>query len=243
MIEALRSRPGTWIALAAGVGFAAAGCEQLGLDPGITGILSGGRSEQTVVAGLKEALQIGAERSVSRSARPGGFLDDPRVRIPLPEELQNAANGLRALGFDGTVDELEVTMNRAAERASGHAQDLLVQAVASMTVSDAYAILNGPDAAATQYFRSSSEAPLRERFAPIVDAAMRELRVYRAYDELRNRNRVLALLGDPAVELNRYVTDETLDGLFTMIRDEEMRIRNDPAARTTELLRHVFGQP
>jgi hypothetical protein len=242
--RALRSRSGLrQLVRAASVGFAVAGCAELGLDPALGGILSRGHTDETVVAGLREALQFGAERSVSRCARPGGFLENPRVRIPLPSELENIGKGLRALGFDGTVDELEVSMNRAAERAAREAQGLLVQAVESLTISDASAILHGPDDAATQYLRSHSEAALRERFAPVVDAAMREVGVYRAYDELRTRNRVLALLGSPTVELNRYVTDETLDGLFTLIRDEEGRIRNDPAARTTELLRSVFGQP
>jgi hypothetical protein len=244
VFEVLRSLPRALrLVFAAGVGVAIAGCAELGLDRALAGVLSGGSSEAMVVAGLREALQIGAERSVSRSARPGGFLDDPRLRIPLPRPLENVAKGLRALGFDGTVDELEVTMNRAAERSSREAQGLLVQAVASLTLQDANEILNGPDDAATRYLRTHSEAALRVRFSPVVEAAMREVGVYRAYDELRTRNRVLELLGNPTVELNRYVTDETLDGLFTLIRDEEGRIRNDPAARTTELLRSVFGQP
>ena len=103
--------------------------------------------------------------------------------------------------------------------------------------------MSGRDDAATQYLRGQSETALRERFAPVVESAMRTAGVYRAYDELRARNRALALLGDPTVELNRHVTEETLDGLFTLIAEEEARIRHDPAARTTELLRTVFGQP
>lgn len=227
---------------AAGVGLTVAGCAELGQVVAGTGIL-GQPSEPTIAAGLKEALQIGAERSVSRAARPGGFLDDPRVRIPLPPQLEKLGRGLRALGFDGAVDELEVAMNRAAERAAREAQGPLVDAVASLQISDARAILSGPDDAATQYLRRTSGDALRARFAPIVASAMRGTGVYRAYDELRSRNRALALLKDPTVDLERYVTDETLDGLFTLIRDEEQRIRNDPAARTTDLLRAVFGRP
>jgi hypothetical protein len=225
------------LACAAGLGFAVAGCAELGLD------LRGATSEQTVAAGLEEALQIGAERSVSRAARPGGFLDDPRVRIPLPPQLEKLAGGLRALGFHGAVDELELAMNRAAERAAREAQGPLVAAIAGLQISDARAILSGPDDAATQYLRRTSEDALRERFAPIVATAMRGTGVHRAYEELRSRNRALELLADPSVDLERYVTDETLDGLFTLIGDEEQRIRNDPAARTTELLRVVFGSP
>ena len=227
---------------AAGGGFAVAGCAAGGIDLG-GGLVLGGSSEATIADGLREALQIGAERSVSQAARPGGFLENPRVRIPLPPELERIARGLRALGFDSAVDDLETAMNRAAEHAAREARGPLVNAVTSLTISDARAILSGSDDAATQYLRSHSEAGLRERFAPVVESAMRGAGVYRAYEELRSRNRALALLADPTIELNRYVTDETVDGLFTLIAEEEGRIRNDPAARTTELLRVVFGQP
>lgn len=159
-------------------------------------------------------MQIGAERSVSR-----------------------------ALGFAGAVDDLEVAMNRAAERAAREAQGPLVAAVSGRQIADARAILEGPDDAATQYLRRTSGDALRERFAPVVASAMRSTGVYRAFEELRSRNRALSLLADPTVDLECYVTDETLDGLFTLVRDEEQRIRTNPAARTTELLRAVFGQP
>lgn len=241
MFETARSLRLLWIAVAAGTGAAAIACAPLGADPALSGLLWRRNSEEIVAAGLREALQIGAERSVARTSRPGGFLDEPRVRIPLPPQLERIAKGLRALGFGATIDDLEVGMNRAAERASGEAAGLLTAAVASLTLEDAHAILNGPDDAATQYFRGRSEAALRERFAPVIDAAMREVGAYRAYAELRTRNRVLALLPDPTLELDRYVTERTLDGLFAMIRDEERRIRHDPVARTTELLRRVFG--
>jgi hypothetical protein len=225
---------------AAGAWLAIAGCAELDLSH--LGAL-GGPPDQTIEAGLREALQIGAERSVSRAARPGGFLDDPRVRIPLPPQLDKLGRGLRALGFDGAVDDLEVAMNRAAERAAREAQGPLVTAVARLQIADARAILAGPDDAATEYLRREAGPALAERFAPVVATAMRGTGVIRAYEELRSRNRALALLADPTVDLERYVTDQTLAGLFTLIRDEERRIRTDPAARTTDLLREVFGQP
>ena len=226
------------LASAAGLGLAVAGCAAFSV-----GSVLGAPPEATIAAGLKEALQIGAERSVTRAARPGGFLDDPHVRIPLPASVENVARGLRAVGFDGTVDDFEQAMNRSAERAARAAQEPLVEAVARLTFHDAYAIWRGPDDAATQALRAQSEPELRQRLAPAVAAAMRANEVQRAYDELRERNRVLALLPDPRVDLERHVTDETLDGLFTLIGDEESRIRNEPAARTTELLREVFGAP
>jgi hypothetical protein len=237
---ALRPRSGLFaLACAAGLGIAGAGCAAFVSDVGRIGA----PPEATIAAGLKEALQIAAERSVTRAARPGGFLDDPHVRIPLPESVENVARGLRAVGFDGTVDAFEVAMNRTAESAARQAQEPLVDAVASWTLPDAIAIWRGADDAATQALRAQSEPALRERLAPVVAAAMRANDVERAYDELRERNRVLALLPDPRVDLERHVLDETLDGLFTLIGDEERRIRNEPAARTTELLREVFGDP
>ena len=194
-----------------------------------------------MVAGVREVLRVGAERGVSRTARPGGFLDNPAVRIALPGELSEIARGLRAIGLSGTVDELEVAMNRAAEEAAGEATNLLIDAVAGLTVRDARAIVRGPDDAATRYFRARTEDDLRERFSPIVAGATRQVGLYRAYEEFVDRHAMLELLGDPTVDLNAYVTEETLDGLFTVLREEEGRIRADPAARTTELLREVFG--
>ena len=201
------------IASAAGLGLAVAGCAALG------GSVIGAPPEATIVAGLREALQIAAERSVSRAARPGGFLDDPHVRIPLPESVENVARGLRAVGFDGTVDEFETAMNRAAEQAARQAQEPLVAAVSSLSFPDARGIWRGGDHAATQWLRAQSEPALRERLAPVVATAMRAHEVERAYAELRDRNRVLALLPDPRVDLERHVLDETLDGLDTLVRD------------------------
>lgn len=237
MLIALRSASRRMLVAAAGVGLAVAGCAAFGNG------FAGAPSDDTIVAGLREALRFGVERSVSRAARPGGFLDDPRVRIPLPPQLEKLGAGLRALGFGSTVDELEVAMNRAAERAAREAQGPLVSAVAGLQIADARAIRAGGDDAATQFLRRESEPALRERLAPVVEAAMRGAGVYRAFQEILARNHALALLKDPAVDLNRYVTEQTLDGLFTLIASEERRIRIDPKARTTDLLRAVFGEP
>ena len=235
------------------LGLLAAGslaCAELGIDPAmveqvLTAAGNGrgvGLSESTVAAGLKEALEVGTERSVVRTSKHGGFLDDPLLRIALPEELDTMAEGLRAVGLGGEVDQLEVTMNRAAERASGEAKQVFWDAVKSMTIADAMGILNGPDDAATRYFRDRTEGRLRERFSPVVDGAMRQVGLYQAYDRLLGQYQLLALFTNPTVELNRYVTDETLDGLFLVLAGEEKRIREDPLARSTDLLRTVFGR-
>ncbi|MGH0030253.1 MAG: DUF4197 domain-containing protein [Myxococcota bacterium] len=224
------------------------GCAELGIDArqveGLLGTTSGrgaGLDESTVVAGLKEALQVGTERAVDQTSQPGGFLDDALLRIALPDELQSVAKGMRAVGLGAQVDEVEVSMNRAAESASAEATDVFWQAVSSMSISDAYGILNGPDDAATTYFRGRTEGTLRERFSPVVESAMQSVGLYQAYDRLVQSYGALALFSDPKADLNRHVTDETLDGLFTVLASEEKRIREDPVARSSELLQKVFG--
>ena len=240
------------IALAATVlASAQLSCAELGIDPAMVEQVlvaatanqgrGAGLSESTVVAGLKEALQVGTERTVSSTSQRGGFLNNPLIRIALPEELDTMAQGLRAVGMGSQVDQLEVTMNRAAETASTEAKAVFWDAVTSMTISDALGILNGPDNAATTYFRGRTETQLRQRFSPVVDGAMNQVGLYQAYDQLLGQYQLLALFKNPTVELNRYVTDETLDGLFQVLAGEEKRIREDPVARSTDLLRTVFG--
>ncbi len=240
---ALRSPLRAWILVtAAGVGFAVAGCAALGQRPA-SGVFAPAPSEATASAGLREALQFSAERGVSRAAHAGSFLDDPRVRIPLPPELEKLGRGLREIGFHSAVDDLEVAMNRAAERAVREAQEPLAAAVVRLQIADARAILSGPGDAGTQFLRRESEPALRKRFEPVIEAAMRSAGVPQAYQQILSRNRALVRMRLPTVDMNRYVTAETLDGLFTLIGDEERRIRNDPTARTTDLLRAVFGEP
>jgi hypothetical protein len=201
-----------------------------------------GLSESTVMAGLKQALQVGTERAIASTSKPGGFLDDPLLRIALPDDLDRMAKGLRTVGLGSRVDELEVAMNRAAEAASAEAATVFWDAIRSMTISDAMGILHGGDAAATEYFRSRTEGTLRERFSPVVDDAMKQVGLVQLYDQLVGRSQLLGLFGSPTVELNRYVTDQTLDGLFLVLAGEEKRIREDPVARSTDLLRTVFGR-
>jgi hypothetical protein len=197
--------------------------------------------ESTIVSGLREALRVGSERSVDRTSRPGGFLDDARIRIPLPAELTGVARTLRDVGMGGFVDEFEESMNRAAEQATGEAVDVFRGAIRTMTFADARAILDGPDDAATSFFRSRTEAELLARFRPIVDRKMAELGYLETYDRLADAYAALPFKSRPVFDPGAYVTGRALDGLFTVLADEEKRIREDPAARTTELLRRVFS--
>jgi hypothetical protein len=204
---------------------------------------AGPPSEQRVAAGLREALRIGTERAVASLSREGGFADVPALRLRLPEDLEPAAKALRAIGMGKPVDDLEAAMNQAAEKAAGEAMPVFADALASMTISDAMGILHGSDDAATRYFEQRTAATLRVRFSPIVEAAMEQVGVYRTYDEARRLYQALPLAPRLAPDLEGYVLDRTLAGLFTTLAREEARIREDPAARTTVLLRQVFGSP
>ena len=229
-------------AIVASVGLGALACAQGGavglseiLDA--AGVLSGQSDESTVVAGLKEALRVGTERTVHSASARDGFNGNSLIRIPLPDALDTAAKGLRLAGFGSHVDELELSMNRAAERAAGEAAPVFWNAITSMSFSDARSILSGGERAATDYFERTTRETLAGRFSPIVDRSMREVGLVRTYDDFVDR-----LPFRPTFSLQEYVTDRSLDGLFTLLAGEEKRIREDPAARTTELLRQVFGE-
>ncbi len=196
----------------------------------------------TVAAGLKEALQVGTERTVLATSSVDGFLANQLIRIVLPEQFETMGKALRAVGFGSQVDALEVAMNRAAERAAGEAKAVFWDAIRQMSVADAFGILNGGDTAATNYFRDRTEATLRSRFQPIVEQKMGEVGLYRIYEDVVDRYRTIPFVTTPPLDLGDYVTDKSLDGLFVVLAQEEKRIREDPVARTTELLRQVFGR-
>jgi hypothetical protein len=197
---------------------------------------------EEMVAGLKEALAKGAEDAVVRLGRHDGFLGDPAVRIPLPKALESAATVMRALGQGHYADEFVATMNRAAERAVPESGAILGDAIRRLTIEEAKRILEGPDDAATRYFRKVGEERLTKALRPLVSEATSRAGVTAAYKRLIGQAGPAAALMDGEIsDLDGYVTQQTLDGLFTVIAAEEKRIRRDPAARTTALLRRVFG--
>lgn len=199
-------------------------------------------SQEEIARGLKEALAKGAQRAIAELGKPGGYLDNAKVRIPIPERLQGMERAARALGQGRVVDEFVTSLNRAAEQAVPEAAAIFAEAIQQMTLEDARAILKGPDDAATQYFRQRAEARLGERFRPIVSAATDRAGVTAAYKRLaRKAGPMTQMLGLPAEDLDGYVTAKALDGLFLMIAAEEKRIRENPVARTSELLKKVFG--
>ncbi|MEM7354251.1 MAG: DUF4197 domain-containing protein [Acidobacteriota bacterium] len=222
------------------------GCAELdpALVESVLGTASSGDEldEPTVARGLKEALRIGASRAIDRTSKIDGFLADELIRIYLPEDLEKMAEALRKVGFARQVDELEVAMNRAAERAAGEARSIFSGAISELTIRDAFSILRGNDTAATDYLRGRTESELRARFQPIIADKMREVDLYEAYNRLADAYNALPFGQKPAVDLDVYLTNEAMDGLFATLATEERRIREDPLARTTELLRKVFSR-
>ena len=195
-----------------------------------------------VVAGLREALARGSEIVVAELGREDGFLARPEVRIPLPGALESIGSGMRRFGLGGYVDTFETSLNRAAEQAVPEALELLLETVRSMSIDDAMGILEGPDDAATRYFRQRNEVQLEARFLPIVREATSQVGVTEAYKGMLAQAGMAAQLFDPnSVDIDRYVTGEAIDGLFLLLAREEQRIREDPVARSSELLRRVFG--
>jgi hypothetical protein len=198
--------------------------------------------EQTVVAGLKEALTVGSTRAVGVTSRVNGYLGNVLIRISLPESFKKAETTLRRVGMGRQVQELEVAMNRAAEKAAGQARDVLWQAVRGMTIEEGFRILRGGSTAATDYFRQRTAYVLHQRFRPIVHSKIAEVGLARLYKRLSDSYLALPLTKrSDLVDLDEYVTERALNGLFTVLAQEEKRIRENPAARTTELLREVFG--
>jgi hypothetical protein len=192
-------------------------------------------------SGLKAALERGSAAAVASLGRTDGFFGNPLVRIPLPEPLQRADKLMRRLGMGEHADELVLTLNRAAEAAVPEARQLLIDAVRRMTVQDAKAIVQGGDAAATEYFRRSTEAGLRKRFLPIVQRATDNVGLAQQYNRYAERGAAFGLLRAEDSNLEQYVTQKALDGLFVALAQEEKKIRDDPGAAGAAIIRRVFG--
>ncbi len=195
----------------------------------------------TLSAGLKEALGKGVQTAIAKLGKDGGYLNNPAVRIAMPDSLAKIDKTLRKLGQDKYADQFVATMNKAAEQAVPEAATVFAEAIRNMTMADAQAILKGPDDAATRYFHDKSAASLSEHLKPIVSAATDQAGVTSAYKKMTKKAGPLASMLGGAEDLDGYVTEQSLDGLFKLIAEEERNIRANPAARTTDLLKQVFG--
>ncbi len=197
--------------------------------------------EEKIIAGLKEALEVGTGRAVALCGRHDGFMKNEAIRILLPPKLQPVGRGMRLLGMGEQVDDLEIDMNRAAEQATPQAKQIFVSALRKMTIEDARGILTGGETSATEYFRRTTSADLTTVFTPIVHQSMQKVGVIRQYDGVIKNAPGGAVLASE-FDLDKYVVGKTLDGIFLMLGEEERKIRKDPAAQTTELLKEVFGK-
>lgn len=198
-----------------------------------------------VVSGLKEALANGVKSAITTLGQPGGFAGNQLVQISVPESLKTVTSTARALGQGEYVDSFELTMNQAAEKAVPEAATILSDAIRQMSIDDALKILQGSDTSATEYFRKVSETSLAEKFKPIVSQATDQAGVTSAYKNLTSQASSPLLGGimdQNNINLDQYITTKTLDGLFEYIALEEKSIRDNPAARSTELLKKVFSQ-
>ena len=200
-----------------------------------------GLSDDKIIAGLKQALQVSTTKAVALTGKPDGFLKNDAIKIVLPPRLQTVGRGLRMLGMGSKVDELEVGMNRAAEQATPQAKQIFLASLRRMTFDDARLILTGNDTAATEYFQRSSTADLTTAFSPIVHQAMEKVGVVQQYDRVIKEAPAGNLISSE-FDLDKYVVSKTLDGLFYMLGQEEKKIRKNPAAQTTALLKEVFGR-
>lgn len=198
-------------------------------------------SERDAVAGLKAALNKGTDSAIGKLGRTDGFLGNPQVKIPLPDSLQRADRMLSRFGMGKYTQDLQVRMNRAAELAVPEARTLLVKAIKDMSVKDAKNILTGGDTAATDYFRSKTSTELAARFLPIVTDATRKVALAQKYDELAGKASGLGLVNKDQANLEQYVTQKALDGLFLMMGEEEKAIRADPVGQTSKIISKVFG--
>ena len=197
----------------------------------------------TIISGLKEALEVGSKRAIDNISQTNGFLDNPKIRIPMPPQVEKVGSLMRQFGLGGLADEFETSMNHAAEKAAPEATAIVIDAIKNMTIDDAKQILNGPDDAATQYFKVQTSERLTSLFKPAIKDSLDKVGSTRYYNQLNEQVSNLPVVGENLnVNLPDYVTAEALDGLFTMLAAEEKKIRENPAARTTELLKTVFGQ-
>lgn len=198
-------------------------------------------TDKDAVGGLKQALTQGAGKAVDVLGKSDGFLGNPKVKIPLPENLERAGKTMRTIGLGRYVDDLETTMNRAAEAAVPEAKKLLVESIKKMSVHDAKDILTGGDNAATQYFRRTTEEQLGEKFKPIVQKAMSKVKLIQKYDKFVSKAEMFGLVREEDSSLDTYVTNKALDGLYLMIADEEKAIRDNPVGAAGKLAKKVFG--
>jgi len=207
---------------------------------------SGGKGESldegTIASGLKQALSVGTKNAVALVSKVDGYFGNAAIKILLPEKIQGMAEMAGKLGFQKQVDDFVLSMNRAAEKAAPKAASQFAAAIKAMTIEDARKILSGGNTAATEYFRSKTSSKLYAEFKPDISSSMQQVGVARAYKNLVGKVPQTPFTKPESMDLDDYITTKALDGLFHMMGEEEQKIRANPAARTTDLLKKVFGR-
>ena len=194
-----------------------------------------------ITGGVREALKVGTERVVAQLGQADGFNADPKIHIPLPDTLREVVGALNMIGMSAMADDVETKLNRAAEAATPKAKALFWQAITDMSLEDIEGIYNGPDDAATRYFRSSMSAPLRDEMRPVVDSSLADVGAIQAFDQMMGRYKTIPFVPNVKADLSNHVLDKAMDGIFYYLGREEAAIRNDAVKRTTEILKLVFG--
>ena len=232
------------IALVVGIGVVAAPAsaqvEQFLKSVGIG--QESGLSNAKVSAGLKEALQVSTEKSVELTGRPNGYFSNAAIKILMPDKLRSVEQGLRMVGYGPQVDEFVLSMNRAAEQSAPAAKQIFLDAIAGMSFDDAKTIISGGNTAATEFFKAKTTDKLATAFKPIVERNMGEVGVTRQYQALMAQFNAIPLTKAQTFDIDRYVVNKALDGLFHVVSEQEQLIRTNPAARTTALLQEVFAK-
>jgi hypothetical protein len=200
-----------------------------------------GLDNTQITSGLKEALAVGTQKAVKQVAKPGGYLENKAIKILLPSSLRPVETGLRAAGQGPKIDDFISSMNHAAEAAAPEAASIFSDAVREMTIDDARKLLNGGNTSITDYFKSKTSAHLASAFRPHVEETMRNNGVTQKYDALVAQAPKLPFMSNSSTDINTYVVNKALDGLFLVLGEQEKEIRTNPAARTTDLLKKVFG--
>lgn len=207
------------------------------IDPGKSGLTA-----TDAAAGIKEALVKGTGESVNMVSKLNGYFTNPEIKIPFPENAKTIENKLRAVGLGSQVDEVILSINRAAEDAAKSAQPIFVAAIRGMNVTDALQIVSGKSDAATQYLAKTTTPELKAQFTPVIKASLDKVNATRLWADLVTSYNQIPFVTKQNPDLASYATDKAISGLFTMIAKEELKIRQNPAARTTELLQKVFGK-
>jgi len=198
-------------------------------------------TDQEVISGLKEALSLGSQNAAGLASRIDGYYKNPAIFIPFPPEAKAVEEKVRALGMDKQVDDFVRTLNRAAEEAAKEAAPIFVDAVKQMTIQDGWAILKGDNHAATTYLKDKTSHPLYEKFKPVVSRAIQKVEVTKYWNPIINAYNKIPFVQKMNPDLEDYTTRKAIDGLFYLVSKEEEKIRQDPGARVTELLKKVFG--